>query len=154
MEDFKTAITIESITMSLISGRPLSRKWGFPDFLLDKKMESVLSSTFGEEGYKIYSKMSNKKKKDARTYFETCGEKICKMYKAELWEDWDDSKTFKFDLQYLFDNHYDIYKKVVENIADRCYGQYPKMIFDMILERFLISPKDLSETIVTTIKKK
>jgi len=154
MEDFKNAVIIELITTSLMTGRPLSRKWAFPDFLLDKKFESTLSTIFGKEGFEIYSKMSNEEKKKARTYFETHGEEVAKMYKAEVWEDWNDSKFFKFDLQYLFDNHIGIYKKVATSIATRGYGHYHETIFKLILDKFLISPVDLSKTLVTNIAKK
>lgn len=76
------------------------------------------------------------------------------MYKAELWEDWDDGSHFTFDLQYLFDNYRDIYKKVATNISHRAYNHYPEIIFNTILDRFLVSPTDLSSTIVTNVSKK
>lgn len=154
MEDFKNTVTIESITTSLMLGRPLSRKWGFPDFVLDKKFESTLGILFGKNGFEIYSKMNDEEKKNARAYFETHGEEVSKMYKADVWEDWDDSKLFKFDLQYLFDNHRNVYKKVAENIADRAYSHYHEIIFKTIRDKFLISPKDLTDTIATNISKK
>lgn len=152
MKAFKKSVNIESITTSLLTGRPLSRDWGFPEFLLDVKFESSLKGLFGENGFKLYSKMNDKDKKIARKFFETHGEEVAKMYKADIWEDWNDSKDFKFDLQYLFDNHNDVYQAVAKNIAKRSYGIYPAEIFDLILDKFLTSPKDFSETIVYNIK--
>lgn len=151
MDDFKNAVIIESITTSLMSGRPLSRSWGFSEFLLDKTFESILTSLFGERAFDVYSKMSEEEQVNARAYFETCGEEVAKMYKADLWEDWDDNGIFGFDLQYLFDNHRDIYEKVAENIATRAYNRYNDTIIKTILDRFLISPKDLSEAIIINV---
>lgn len=154
MEKFKNAIMVEAITSTLMTGRPLSRQWKFPDFFLDKKFEPKLSNIFGEEGYEIYSKMSEDEKKEAREIFETHGESVAKMYKAELYEDWDDSKHFKFDLQYLFNNHRKVYEKVATNITNRAYSIHPKEVVALILERFLISPTDLTVVIVTSVSKK
>lgn len=151
MEEFKNCTIIESITSSLMNGRPLSRNWPIPNFV--KNNANILKSVFGEKAFEIFEKMNNIDKNSAVKWYEMHGTMTAELFDAELWEDWNDQEMFKFNLDKLYKSNQDIYHNVAENIAKRAYGKCPSEIYDIIVKRFLIDPKALTDTIKKNVGK-
>ena len=144
MEEFKKCVIVESITRSLTPGCPLPRIKKLPQ--LTKNNMELFRSSFGEEGFNIYQKMNSVNKINALRWFETHGINTIKLYDAESLEDWNMKEIFKFDLGKLKQSNSDIYQKVVKNIMDRVYCNYPEDIYDIISKKFSNDPDTLSET--------
>jgi len=150
MENFMEAVYIESITSALMSGRPLSKMWGFPSFMLND--EKFLETLFGKKGWEIYKQLDKKDQNEARKWFETHGVKATEMYGGELHEEWDDSKPGKKDLIKFKHQYPKIYKKVAKNIAETAYKYKSENFRTIIASKFIEDPTTLETTLEQNVK--
>lgn len=135
MEQFKYYVTLKSIKDALMTGKPLSNHWGFPDFLLnDNKM---LCAFFGSKAYNIYKNMTVDEKSEAIKWFEIHGVEVTKMYGGELHEDWnpDNNPVGKRDIKLLCEKHNELYKEVVKEIISEAYKMYPEPAKNYIISK-------------------
>lgn len=145
MDQFKNCIIVDSIAKVIITGKPISKTWGFPEFIL--KNESMLKNLFGPLAYNEYIKLSDSNKKNAISWYETNGMEITEMYGGELHEDWDDSTIPKRDLQKLKKNYPQTYDEVVKNVASVVYGSFSKATQDIIIGKYIEDPSVFEEEI-------
>lgn len=138
MDTFKDYINADSIAKVIITKRPISKMWGFPDFIL--KNPSMLEKLFGPIAYREYVNLSDSDKKDAIKWFETHGVDATEMYGGELYEDWNDSTIPKRDLYKLKNNFPKIYGEVVKNVVSIVYGSYTKKTQDIIVSKYIEHP--------------
>ena len=114
--EFKRLVIAQSIANSLVSGRPLSRRWGFPLFLIDN--EDLLNDLFGAQALQLYRGMSEAQKKTMRDWYEDHGAEAAVLYGGELYEEWkDEGVAGRFDLDKLKATAAEIYAVTVENVA-------------------------------------
>lgn len=145
LEEFKKNVCAKSISEVIISGRPLSEKWGFPSFLLNNS--KMLENFFGSDVYTIYNNLTEEEKENSIKWFETHGLECTNMYGGELYEDWNDKTIPKRDLEKLKNLHSNIYELVVSNVVKKVYSCYPEDIQKIIIEKFTEDSNTFEEEI-------
>lgn len=145
MESFKTNVIIQSLTTSLMSGRPLSKLWGFPSFIISNS--EMLSGLFGTDAYQAYVTFTDEEKEQARTWFETHGIQATELIDGILYEDWDGSSEITFDLNKLKEGSPEIYQTLVKKISGKAYGRYGTKMVSLIVDGFMKDPEELTKTI-------
>lgn len=134
MDEFKKNVIVKSISSVIISGRPVSEKWEFPNFLL--KNEKMLENFFGEEIYQIYKNFSEEEKEQAIKWYEIHGIECTEMYGGELYEEWNDNTVPKRDLEKLSTNNQEIYELVVKSVVQEVYKQYDELTKQIIINKY------------------
>ncbi len=140
MDQFKHHILVKSIAESLMSGRPLSNHWGFPDFLLNNSQ--MLEKFFGSEAYDMYVILTLEDKNQLISWYETHGVVATEMFGGELYEDWDGQSICKRDVKLLADSHPVIYRDVVSNIVAKASADHSETIIDELIKLY-IDPDNL-----------
>ena len=143
MEQFKTNVIINSITTSLISGKPLSKKW----ICGDKDNNKILEKIFGVLAYRQYIQFSEVYKQIALKWYETHGQLTSELYGAETYEEWAGvTPGFEFDIVKLSLNT-NIYETVVIQLVNTVYSLFSKQIIDIMITKFIENPKEFSDVI-------
>lgn len=107
--------------------------------------EIILKKIFEQKAYEIYVKMNNDDKQNAIEWFEIHGESTSEMLGAEVYEDWDDSQMFKFDLNKLKKDYPNIYNCVAKEITMKKYGMHSIELQDKIEQIFIEDPEVLTK---------
>jgi hypothetical protein len=145
MDNFKNSVHADSIAKVIITRKPISKAWGFPDFML--KSAVLLEKFFGPIIHKEYMKLTEKDKSSAITWYETHGVETTEMYGGELYEDWNDSTVPQRDLDKLNKDYPTIYENVVKNVVGVVYGSYPVKTQDIIIKQYIMEPSVFEEEI-------
>jgi len=143
MDQIKHHTLVNSIADSLMTGRPLSREWGFPSFML--KNDQMLSNFFGQNVYDIYISLNSNEKEQFIKWFEIHGIEATDMYGGELYEDWSGHGIAKRNIKLLKETNPNIYADVVSRIIKRAYETHPNII-DQIIEK--CNDPDILESIL------
>lgn len=150
LEEFKKNTRAKSISTVITSGRPLSEKWGFQEFVL--RNEKVLENFFDKKIYQIYKNLSEEEKEEAIKWFEIHGIECTEMYGGELHENWNDDTIPKRDLEKLSAMYPDMYKLVVKNVVEEMYKQFDEGIRQIIIEKYVEEWQTFEEEIKKNAK--